>query len=372
MHRGPAPGRGEIHLDALIGEARATAHLLAHMGDQALSEIHHVAVIGIGLIDLHRGELGVVAGADALVAEDATQLIDPLKAAHHEALEVQLGGDAQGERQVEGVVVRLERAGVGTTGHALQHRRFDLQEAALIQPAAHGTHRQGAAAEGFAGVGRDDQIQVALAIALLHIRQAMPLVGQRLQALAEHLPAGHLHRQLAAVGAAQRALHTDQIAGIHQGGDVGEVARRGRIRRCRIKGGFVQVQLDRAALIGQGEEGELAHHPAGHHAAGHRHRHVALLALGQIGVSLLQLSGAVAGLEAQAIGALTQGSQGLALLEAGLAQLRHRTSSAQLPAILQEHGAAGALFGRSMRSADAGQPAAAIGAEAASPTRWEA
>ena len=37
---------------------------------------HEVVVVGVGLVELEHGELGVVAGADALVAEVAVDLVD--------------------------------------------------------------------------------------------------------------------------------------------------------------------------------------------------------------------------------------------------------------------------------------------------------
>ena len=146
-------------------------------------------------------------------------------------------------------------------------------------------------------VRRHDQVEVALAIALLHIGQAMPLVRQGLQALAEHLPALDLHGQLTAIGAAQAAANPNQVAGIHQGGEVTKVVSEGRL---------LDEELDRTGLIGQGEKGELAHHAAGHHPAGHGNGHVPFFAIGQVRMGLLQLSGAVTGLEAQGIGTLAQ------------------------------------------------------------------
>ena len=191
---------------------------------------------------------------------------------------MELGGDPQGERQVEGVVMGLEGAGVGATGFGLQHGGFDLQEAALIEPAAHRAHDPGTATEGFAGVRRNDQIEVALAVALLHIRQAMPFVGQGLERLAEHRPVHDLHRELAPVGALEAAPHADPVTCIHQGGELGEHL--GVVGVGRLKGGLLEVELDRAALIGEGEEGQLAHHPPRHHPAGHSHIGFALLAIG--------------------------------------------------------------------------------------------
>ena len=206
--------------------------------------------------------------------------------------------------------------GIGAAGHALQHRRFDLEEVPFIQPAAHGAHHAGAAAEGFAGLGRHDQVEVALAVARLHIGQTMPLIRQGLEALGQHRPGRHLHRQLTPVGAAQGAAHADQVAGIHQGGDLGEVAwfsrsfrashsiRGSPLPRDPIQGGLLQVELDRTGLIGQGEEGQLAHHPPRHHPAGDGHLQVPLFPVGQVGMVLLQGRGAMAGVKTQGIGPL--------------------------------------------------------------------
>jgi hypothetical protein len=82
-------------------------------------------------------------------------------------------------------------------------------------------------------------------------------------------------------------------------------------------------------------------------------------------MGLLQRSGAMAGLEAQGIGPLAQGRQGLAFLKAGLTQLRQGPCWIQLPAILQERGA-------SPTDPALDQLAAGMAAGPASPTRWEA
>ena len=156
----------------------------------------------------------------------------------------------------------------------------------------------------------------------------MPLIRQGLEALGQHRPGGDLHRQLAPVGAAQGAAHADEVTGIHQGGDLGKGAGGGRpiprptLRRGPVQGGLLQVQLDRAGLIGEGEEGQLAHHPPRHHPAGDGHLQVPLFPVGQVGMVLLQGRGAMAGVKTQGIGPLAQLRQGAGFLKAGLAQLR--------------------------------------------------
>ena len=59
--------------------------------------VHQVVVVGVGLVELEHGELGIVLGADAFVAEVAIDLVDAVHAADHQALEVELGRDAEEE-----------------------------------------------------------------------------------------------------------------------------------------------------------------------------------------------------------------------------------------------------------------------------------
>ena len=216
MHGGAPPGGRQIHICALIRQAGASTHLLGDRGEHRLGEIHHRVVVGIGLIHLHGGELRVVTGAHPFIPEDAAQLVHPLEPAHHQPLQVQLRGNPKEQRQIQRVVMGDERAGIRPAGLRLQHRRFDLEELTLVQPTANAAHRQRTASERLPGLGGHDEIQVALAVALLHIRQAMPLVRQRLQRLAEHGPVAHLHRQFPTVGASQDAGHPQPVAGIHQ------------------------------------------------------------------------------------------------------------------------------------------------------------
>lgn len=60
------------------------------MPDDVFSERHHVIVVSISLVQLHRCELWIVAGADALIAEDTANLEHFLKAADYQALQMQL------------------------------------------------------------------------------------------------------------------------------------------------------------------------------------------------------------------------------------------------------------------------------------------
>ena len=97
-----------IDLLALIGNDHAAADLEGQALVQLLHQIHHTVEIGKGLIQLDAGELGVVLGVHALVAEDAAHLVHAVHAAHDQALEIQLGLDAQHHVHVQAVVMGIE------------------------------------------------------------------------------------------------------------------------------------------------------------------------------------------------------------------------------------------------------------------------
>ena len=74
-------------------------------------------------------------GADALVAEVAVDLVDALEAAHHQALEVQLRGDAHEEVDVERVVVRGEGPRRRARDQRVHHRGLHLDEVPRVEEA---------------------------------------------------------------------------------------------------------------------------------------------------------------------------------------------------------------------------------------------
>ena len=131
-------------------QTAAAAERLDAGDDQALGQVHHGAVVAVGLVQLHHGEFGIVPRADALVAEDPADLVDLLDAADQQPLQVQLQGDAQEQIDVERVVVRDERPGRGAAGDGVQRRRLDLAEAPVVEVAADGADDQDA----LAGRGR--------------------------------------------------------------------------------------------------------------------------------------------------------------------------------------------------------------------------
>jgi hypothetical protein len=59
-----------------------------------------------------------------------------------------------------------------------------------------------------------DQVQIALAIAALHVGQAMELLGQRTQRLGQQTQRITAHRQLAGLGLEHLTLDADDVAEI--------------------------------------------------------------------------------------------------------------------------------------------------------------
>ena len=101
-----------------------------------LGQLHDVVVVGVGLVELQHGEFRIVGPVHPFVPEVVPDLVDPLEAADQQPLEVQLVGDPQVERHVERVVVGDERPRRGAAVEGLEHRRLDLEKAALVEEAA--------------------------------------------------------------------------------------------------------------------------------------------------------------------------------------------------------------------------------------------
>ncbi len=144
----------------------------------ALDDIHHVVEIGVGLIELHRGELGVVLGVHALVAEDAADLIHPLHAAHDQALQGQLGGDAHIHIDIQRIVVGDEGTGGGAAGDGVEHGGLHLHIAHIVQIVPQMLDELERMIEVPLDLRVHDQVHIALTIAHLLVGQAVELLGQ--------------------------------------------------------------------------------------------------------------------------------------------------------------------------------------------------
>ena len=192
-----AEGVGDVHDDRPEG-----------LGDREL--------VAPALIGLEHRELGAVRGVDALVAEDPADLVDAVGAAHHDALEVQLEGDAQVHVDVEGVQVGGEGPRRRAAVQGLEHRPLDLQVALGLQRLADGAGDARPGAQHGARLGADDEVVVALAHARL-LGQLLVEHRQGPQRLRGEPPLGRHDRQLTAPGRDDPPAHPHEVAQVDLG-----------------------------------------------------------------------------------------------------------------------------------------------------------
>ena len=131
---------------------RRPVHVDRDLLDQFLGQRHQVVIIRVGLVELEHRELRIVLRRDAFVAEVAIDLIDAVESADDEALEIELGGDAEEEVDVEGVVMGDERTRHRAAGDGLHHGRLDFDVAAGVEEFADGAQDLGALDEDVADV----------------------------------------------------------------------------------------------------------------------------------------------------------------------------------------------------------------------------
>ena len=182
------------------------------LAQQFLRQIHQPVIIRVCLIKLEHREFGIVLRRDSFVSKIPVDLVDPLDSADHQALQIQLGRDAQIQIHVERVVMRNEGPRGRATVNRLQHRRFYFQETTRLQLAAQRSDDLRSRDENFANLRVGDQIQVALAVADLDVFQAVPLFGHGKQRLGHEIEPLHMHAQLTGLGPKQIALGGDNVA----------------------------------------------------------------------------------------------------------------------------------------------------------------
>ena len=143
----------------------------------------------------------------------------------------------------------------------LHHRRLDLEEPARHQEAANRRDHAAAHLEDPARVGIHGQVQIALPVADLDVRQPVPLLWQRQEALGEERQARGPDRQLLRLRAEDPAGHADPVAEVQQPEGL-EVQCGDRI--------LADVDLHARLAVGQDQEVRLPEGAHGQDAPGHR------------------------------------------------------------------------------------------------------
>ena len=198
----------------------------------------------------------------ALIAEVAVDLVDPLHAADQEPLEVELRRDAHEELHVERVVVGRKGTGRRAARRGMHHGGLDLEVVAAVEEAADGADDAGPLVEDLADLVVHHQVDVAHAVALLDIGEPLELIRERADALGEHDDLGRGDREFARLRAHQGAADAEDVAEVEGKQAVEELLAYAAERDKDLE----EVVVARRPLepfatgaVGELEEGGLAH-----------------------------------------------------------------------------------------------------------------
>ncbi|MPM47145.1 hypothetical protein SDC9_93853 [bioreactor metagenome] len=217
------PGGIEVDLVAVKSDLAGAEGLIANVGDHVLGQFHDLQVICVGPVELKLGKLRVMFIRNAFIAEVAADLVDAVKAAHYQAFEVQLKGDAQVEVLLQLVVMGHERLGGSAPVNRLQNGGLYFQETTLVEVVSQRIGDGCPGAEDLAHFLVDGQISVPLTVAGLRVGQAgmthhLPIhyfifgSRQRGDGLGQHLKVDHQKAHLARAGAGNFTTGLDKIA----------------------------------------------------------------------------------------------------------------------------------------------------------------
>src|SRR5512133_2948490 len=156
--------------------------------------------------------------------------------------------------------VANRRGAAGLLG-LVEGRRLDLQVPARVEHPPDRLDDPRPLDEDVADAGRDEEVDVALAVALLDVGEAVPLLGQRPERLGEDGEGGGLHRQLARLGPRRGPLGGDDVAHVEELVDL-----EGLVADLVL----LHPDLDLAGAVADLEEGRLAEGAVGEDAAGDR------------------------------------------------------------------------------------------------------
>ena len=137
------------------------------------------------MVELHHGELGVVASRNAFVAKHAANFVHAFHAANNEALQVQFKRNAQKERHVERVVMRVERASVCATRFSVQNWCFYFNETFRRQCFAERRNNGVANRKGATRFIVRNEVGIALAVTSVGVGETVPFVGKRAYCFSE-------------------------------------------------------------------------------------------------------------------------------------------------------------------------------------------
>src|SRR2546430_13958942 len=179
-HRKPLRFR-EIKLDAAILHRRRAGDVLGQEGEKLLVQVHQVAIITVGLVELQHREFGIMLRRNPFIAEIAVDLVYAVEPSDSQPFQVRLRRNPQIEINVQGVVVGDKRPRGRASGDGMHHWRFDFDATARVEKPTHFLDDARARYEDLTRLFIGDQVEISLSVAQLNIRKAMPFLRQRQQ-----------------------------------------------------------------------------------------------------------------------------------------------------------------------------------------------
>ena len=198
---------------------------------------------------------------ETLVAEIAADFENLVESADEQAFEIEFGCDSHVHGAIQRIVVRREGARGGAARLGLHHRGFDLLEAAILEIAPDRANDGDALVEPLPRFRIGHQIEIAHAIPVLRILQAVEFFRRLAQGLAEECPADDSNGEFSGPGRKQRAFHADMVAQI-------EIAHGVERFDAHVFG--VDKELDSTGTVLQISEYGFSHISASHETSGGR------------------------------------------------------------------------------------------------------
>ncbi len=158
------------------------------------------------------------------------------------------------------IMMRLEDLGHGTAGLVLEYRRLDLEEILLVEVGANALDDARADCEPVIDARVHDDIEIALAVRLFDILEAVPLVRQWKKGLGGHLPVLDEDTLFPAVSDEQRSGDRDEISIVDRIDEEREDLVAEHI--------FLEDGLEAILAVLDDDEEDLALSADDHHAAG--------------------------------------------------------------------------------------------------------
>src|SRR5215210_4858039 len=109
-----------------------------------------------------------------------------------------------------------KRPGRGTPVNGLQHGRFDFQEASSVEEAPHMRHEARAHAESLTYLFVGDEVEVPLAVARLHVGEAVILLRKRVERLRNKMVLLYVQGYLAGAGAEHEAFGLYEVSQVEE------------------------------------------------------------------------------------------------------------------------------------------------------------